>query len=125
MVNFQSIEFRVVPDAAARRVDVIANPAPVNLAIDNQVRFAAGRCGGAAGRVDFEVASARWDRVIFSGALSPHCSEQSFSRVLLQPTTYAFGTFVELWRELGGDFSGTLRVEAAPTDARPLLSFDS
>jgi D-alanyl-D-alanine carboxypeptidase/D-alanyl-D-alanine-endopeptidase (penicillin-binding protein 4) len=125
MVNFQSIEFRVVPDAAARRVDVIANPAPVNLTIENQVRFAAGRCSGAAGRVDFEVASASWDRVIFSGALSPHCSEQSISRVLLQPATYAFGTFVELWREIGGDFTGKLRVEAAPADAQAVLTFDS
>jgi serine-type D-Ala-D-Ala carboxypeptidase/endopeptidase (penicillin-binding protein 4) len=125
MVNFQSIEFRVVPDASARRVDVIASPAPVNLAIEDHVRFAAGRCGGTAGRVDFKVASASWDRVVFSGALSAHCAERSFTRVLLQPTTYAFGTFVELWHELGGEFSGKLRVEAAPADARALLSFDS
>ncbi len=110
MVNFQSIEFRVLPDAGARRV---------------HVRFAPGRCGGTAGRVDFKVASAVWDRVVFSGALSPHCAERSFTRVLLQPATYAFGTFVELWRESGGEFSGKLRIEAAPTDAQPLLSFDS
>jgi serine-type D-Ala-D-Ala carboxypeptidase/endopeptidase (penicillin-binding protein 4) len=125
MVNFQSIEFRVLPDAGTRRVDVIASPTPVNLAIENHVRFAPGRCGGAAGRVDFKVASAVWDRVVFSGALSPHCAERSFTRVLLQPATYAFGTFVELWRESGGEFSGKLRVEAAPADAQPLLSFDS
>jgi serine-type D-Ala-D-Ala carboxypeptidase/endopeptidase (penicillin-binding protein 4) len=125
MVNFQSIEFRVVPDAASRRIEILASPAPANLAIDNQVRFAAGRCGGAAGRVDFKVASERWDRVIFSGALSPHCAERSFTRVLLQPATYAFGTFVELWRELAGEFSGKLLVEAAPPDAEALLSFDS
>jgi D-alanyl-D-alanine carboxypeptidase/D-alanyl-D-alanine-endopeptidase (penicillin-binding protein 4) len=125
MVNFQSIEFRVLPDAGARRVDVIASPAPVNLAIENHVRFAPGRCGGAAGRVDFQVASAVWDRVIFSGALSPHCAERSFTRVLLQPATYAFGTFVELWHESGGGFTGKLRVEAAPADAQPILSFDS
>jgi len=125
MVNFQSIEFRVQPDVDARRVDVIASPAPVNLAIDNHVRFAAGRCGGAAGRVDFKVASARWDRVVFSGALSAHCAERSFTRVLLQPATYAFGTFVELWHELGGQLSGSLRVEAAPADAQVLLTFDS
>lgn len=125
MVNFQSVEFRVVPDAGARRVDVIASPAPVNLTIENHVRFAAGRCGGAAARVDFKVASARWDRVVFGGALSPHCAARSFTRVLLQPATYAYGTFVELWHELGGEVSGKLRVEAAPPDAQALLSFDS
>ena len=125
MVNFQSIEFRVLPDADARRVEVIASPTPANLEIQNNVRYAAGRCGGASGRIDFKVASATWDRVVFSGALSPHCAERSFTRVLLQPTSYAFGTFVELWRELGGEFTGKMRVEAAPADAQPLLSFDS
>jgi serine-type D-Ala-D-Ala carboxypeptidase/endopeptidase (penicillin-binding protein 4) len=125
MVNFQSIEFRVVPDAGAQRVDVFAHPAPDNLIIENHVRFAAGRCGGEAGRVDFKVASEGWDRVVFSGALSAHCAERSFTRVLLQPATYAFGTFVQLWHELGGEFSGKLRVEPAPPDVQPLLSFDS
>jgi len=126
MVNFQSVEFRVVPDAGARRVDVIANPAPVNLTIKNHVRFAPGRCGGAAARVDFEVASARWDVVEFGGALSPHCAEREFTRVLLQPATYAYGTFVELWHEMGGEFTGKLRVEpAAAESGAPLLSFDS
>jgi serine-type D-Ala-D-Ala carboxypeptidase/endopeptidase (penicillin-binding protein 4) len=125
MVNFQSVEFQVVPDADARRVDVIASPAPVNLQIDNRVRFAPGRCAGTAGRVDFKVDSAGWDKVVFTGALSPHCAERSFARVLLRPATYAFGTFVELWRELGGEFTGKLRVEAAPADAKAFLTFDS
>jgi D-alanyl-D-alanine carboxypeptidase/D-alanyl-D-alanine-endopeptidase (penicillin-binding protein 4) len=125
MVNFQSVEFQLVPDTEARRVDVIASPAPVNLQIDNRVRFAAGRCTGAAGRVDFKVDSAGWDKVVFSGALSPHCAERTFARVLLRPATYAFGTFVELWRELGGEFTGKLRVEAAPADAQAFLTFDS
>ena len=125
MVNFQSIEFRVLPNAEARRVDVLASPAPVNLSIDNHVRLAAGRCRGAAGRVDFKVTSQRWDRVVFSGALSAHCAERSFTRVVLQPASYAFGTFVELWRELGGEVTGKLRIEAAPVDAEPLLTFDS
>jgi D-alanyl-D-alanine carboxypeptidase/D-alanyl-D-alanine-endopeptidase (penicillin-binding protein 4) len=45
--------------------------------------------------------------------------------VLLQPATYAFGTFVELWRELGGEFTGRLKVEAASPDAEIFLNFDS
>ncbi len=125
MVNFQSVEFNVDANADTRQVEITSTPAPFNLGIDNHVRFAPGRCGAANGRVDFKVASDAWDRVEFSGALSPGCAGRSFSRVLLKPATYAFGTFVQLWRELGGEFTGKLRVEPSPADARPYLSFDS
>jgi len=125
MVNFQSIDFKLFADPDSHKVQVIASPAPVNLEVENRIRFVPGRCSGAAGRVDFQVASAEWDRVVFSGALSPHCTERSFARVLLSPATYAFGTFVELWRQSGGEFSGKLRIEATPADAKPLFTFDS
>jgi serine-type D-Ala-D-Ala carboxypeptidase/endopeptidase (penicillin-binding protein 4) len=125
MVNFQSVEFRVAANPDTHHVDVIPTPAPVNLKIENHIRFVAGRCGGGAGRVDFQVASANWDRVVFNGALSARCTEQSFARVLLRPTTYAFGTFVELWRQAGGEFTGKLRIEPTAADARQLLSYDS
>lgn len=125
MVNFQSVEFRIAANPDSHRVDVVATPAPVNLNIENHIRFVAGRCGGGAGRVDFQVASEAWDRVVFNGALSARCTEQSFARVLLRPATYAFGTFVQLWRQSGGDFNGKLRVETAPADAKALLTSDS
>jgi D-alanyl-D-alanine carboxypeptidase/D-alanyl-D-alanine-endopeptidase (penicillin-binding protein 4) len=125
MVNFQSIEFRVVPNMDAHRVDIVATPAPVNLTIENHVALASGRCSARAGRVDFEVPSERADRVVFSGALAPSCAERSFARVLLRPADYAFGTFVALWRELGGEFDGKLRIAATPPDAQPFESFDS
>ncbi len=125
MVNFQSVEFRVAANPDTHRVDVLATPAPANLIIENHIRFVEGRCGGGAGRVDFQVASDTWDRVVFNGALSARCTEQSFARVLLRPTTYAFGTFVQLWRQSGGEFTGKLRTEAAPADAKLLLTYDS
>jgi serine-type D-Ala-D-Ala carboxypeptidase/endopeptidase (penicillin-binding protein 4) len=125
MVNFQSIDFRLAADADNHRVEVVASPAPVNLQIENHIRFSPGRCTASAARVDFQVASPQWDRVVFSGALSPHCTERTFARVLLRPATYAFGTFVELWRQSGGEFSGKMRIEATPADAKPLFSFES
>ncbi len=125
MVNFQSVEFRMVPNPSMHRVDIVATPTPINLVIENHVDLASGRCSAAAGRVDFKVASERWDRVVFSGALSPSCAERSIARVLLRPADYAFGTFVTLWRELGGEFAGKLRVEPSPADARAFVSFDS
>jgi serine-type D-Ala-D-Ala carboxypeptidase/endopeptidase (penicillin-binding protein 4) len=125
MVNFQSIDFRLAADADTHEVDVVANPSPVNLEIENHIRYAPGGCSGAAGRVDFKIASPQWDHVVFSGSLSPHCSERTFARVLLKPSTYAFGTFVELWRQSGGEFSGKMRTEATPADAKLLFSYDS
>ena len=125
MVNFQSVDFRVVPDESMHRVDIFATPAPVNLLIENHIALASGPCSTAAGHVDFEVASERWDRVVFSGTLSASCAERSFARVLLRPADYAYGTFVGLWRELGGAFSGNLRVAPIPPDAEAYLSFDS
>jgi serine-type D-Ala-D-Ala carboxypeptidase/endopeptidase (penicillin-binding protein 4) len=125
MVNFQSIDFSLSANAETHRVDIVASPAPVNLEVDNHIRYAPGRCGGPAARVDFQIASPQWDRVVFSGTLSPHCAQRSFARVLLQPTTYAFGTFVQLWRESGGVFEGKLRIEATPADAKLIFSFDS
>jgi serine-type D-Ala-D-Ala carboxypeptidase/endopeptidase (penicillin-binding protein 4) len=125
MVNFQSIDFSLAANAETHRVDIVASPAPVNLEVDNHIRYAAGRCGGPAARVDFQVASPQWDRVVFSGTLSPHCAQQTFARVLLQPTTYAFGTFVELWRQSGGLFEGKLRIESTPSDAKLLYTLDS
>ena len=43
----------------------------------------------------------------------------------MRPAAYAYGTFARLWRELGGDIGGKLRVEAAPADAQVLMTFDS
>jgi D-alanyl-D-alanine carboxypeptidase/D-alanyl-D-alanine-endopeptidase (penicillin-binding protein 4) len=125
MVNFQSIDFSLAANADTHRVEIVASPAPVNLGIENHIRYESGRCGGSAARVDFKVASAAWDRVVFSGALSAHCAPRTIARILLQPATYAFGTFVKLWRESGGEFSGKLRIEPTPADAKPLYSFDS
>jgi len=125
MVNFQSIEFRLVPNAALHRIDIVTIPHPVNLTIDNQIAFVPGRCTAAADQVDFEVASERWDHVVFSGALSPNCEQRSITRVLLRPADYAYGTFVALWHELGGEFDGTLKVGPTPAEAREFVNFDS
>ncbi len=125
MVNFQSVEFHVVPNAQHRRIDVVADPAPVNLTIDNRIRFVEGRCSNSANQVNFDVMDDAWDRVSFTGALAERCAPEDLTRVLLKPAEYAFGTFVSLWHQLDGDFGGGLRIEAAPADARLFLDFDS
>ncbi len=125
MVNFQSIEFRLVPNSATRKVDIEMDPALPNLEVDNRIRYSSGRCNGAARRVDFDVVSPRWDKVVFSGALAQDCAPRSFSRVLMRPADYAFGAFLNYWRQLGGELDGKLEVALTPAAAKPFFSFDS
>jgi serine-type D-Ala-D-Ala carboxypeptidase/endopeptidase (penicillin-binding protein 4) len=66
MVNFQSIHFRVVPNAEERRVDILAEPAPSNLVIDNRIRYA--RAAAAAPRAASISRSPRHARI---GSRSP------------------------------------------------------
>jgi D-alanyl-D-alanine carboxypeptidase/D-alanyl-D-alanine-endopeptidase (penicillin-binding protein 4) len=125
LVNFQSVEFHIAPDTAARRVTVTADPMPENLTIDNRIRYVAGRCRTRADRVDFVVKSASRDHVIFTGKLAAECAPREFRRALLEPQEYAYGTFLAYFRQLGGAFEGHLRRAAAPVDATLLLSYDS
>ena len=97
----------------------------MNLVVENHVHYAPGSCSAASGRVDFQVASESWDRVVFSGALSPACAERSVTRVLLRASSYAYGTFVQLWRQSGGEFSGQLKLAPVPAEAKLFYTFDS
>ena len=125
LVNFQTIDFRIAPDARARRVDVAANPAPFNLHVDNRIRLVGGRCRGRGNRVDFEVFAPRRDRVLLTGTLSKKCPPAEIARAVMRAPAFAAGTFVPLWRQAGGRFTGKVRVATAPSAARELLSFDS
>ena len=124
-VNFQTVEFRVAPDPDARKVFISTDPTPVNLRVDNRLRLARGRCAGRGDRLDFEVDDTRRDHVVLSGTLSARCPPREMIRALMRAPNFAYGTFVELWRELGGRITGGMRIGATPADARTLLDFDS
>jgi MATE family multidrug resistance protein len=125
LVNFQSVDFRIAPDPHSRSIRVTAEPHPANLVVENHVRFVNGRCSARADRVEFDVAGSAGERVVFSGTLAAQCAPREFTRALLRPAEYAYGTFAALWREAGGELGGHLRIGAAAPDAQPLLSYDS
>ncbi len=125
MINFQTVEFRITPDPEAHQVAVSTDPTPVNLRVDNRLRLVRGRCAGRGDRVEFAVDDTRRDHVVLSGTLAERCAPREMIRALMQAPQFAYGTFVELWRELGGRITGGLRIGDTPADARPLLDFDS
>jgi D-alanyl-D-alanine carboxypeptidase/D-alanyl-D-alanine-endopeptidase (penicillin-binding protein 4) len=126
LVNFQAIDFIFRPDPARNRVEIIANPMPENLKIQNRLRLTGGFCGGFQNGISVAIADAvQQNQVIFSGTFRRECQEYHLSRAVLEAPTYAYGLFRNIWREMGGDLRGSLRVERVPEALEPFMSVDS
>lgn len=59
--------------------------------------------------------------VTFSGTFSPSCGEKYLELSVFDDEKYAFFTFKKLWRQLGGQFNGALKVSETPDAAVKVL----
>jgi D-alanyl-D-alanine carboxypeptidase/D-alanyl-D-alanine-endopeptidase (penicillin-binding protein 4) len=126
LVNFQAISFIFNPDPVTNRVEIIADPLPVNLDIRNRIELVDGRCGGFQNGIVIDTGdSAELDRITFSGQIGSRCPEYRLSRALLNAPTFAYGVFRDLWEESGSSLNGTLRVGEVPETLEPFYVMES
>jgi serine-type D-Ala-D-Ala carboxypeptidase/endopeptidase (penicillin-binding protein 4) len=126
LVNFKAVRLLFVPDSEARRVQILAEPALPQVQIVNRLKLVDGPCGDWVNRlkVDAQGGSAA-TRLAFSGRYAASCGEQTRNYSVLPHAHYVLGLFRELWRELGGTFTGTVRDGTAGAGARPIGSVES
>jgi D-alanyl-D-alanine carboxypeptidase/D-alanyl-D-alanine-endopeptidase (penicillin-binding protein 4) len=122
LVNLQAAEFRA--RAIGGRAEVVIEPAPANLQLDNALHVSQGRCEGGAGTLSFTNVGDDPDHIAVGGHVSAGCPGYA-RRVIMRAPEFAFGTFVTYWRELGGEFNGHLRLAPRPAGARPLAEYES
>lgn len=126
LMNFQAIQFRLLPDPEAKALRIVADPHPANIVIENRLRAVPGPCRGGARAVRMDVIrSARDDRVRFSGRYPLDCGDSSVYRVISEAPRYVYGLFKRLWAEQGGRFEGALREGQVPDSAIPFHAVDS
>ena len=126
LVNFKAVRLLFVPDSEAQLVRIVAEPALPQVQIVNRLKLANGPCGDWVNRmkVDAQGGSAA-TRLTFSGRYAANCGERERSYSVLPHAQYVLGLFRELWRELGGSFTGTVRDGTAGADARVLAAVES
>ena len=126
LVNFKAVRLTFVPDSEARLVRILAEPALPQVQIVNRLALVSGPCGDWASRlkVDAQGGSAA-TRLTFSGRFAATCGERARSYSVLPHAHYVLGLFRELWRELGGTFTGTVRDGAVGADARLIAAVES
>jgi D-alanyl-D-alanine carboxypeptidase/D-alanyl-D-alanine-endopeptidase (penicillin-binding protein 4) len=112
LVNFQAIRLYFQPDPPRNRVNVMVDPMPANLAVENRLQLKQGKCGGFRNGVKLSLeGGSNRDRLIVSGKYGQDCELWSLMRSALTGPTYAYGVFRSLWEESGGVLSGDLRIE--------------
>ena len=125
LLNFQSVNFRFRPDAASRRLVIVADPNP-GVEIENKVKLMGGRCRPWARRLNMQVIEqAEQHKIRFSGRYPSACGENTMYRVVADASQYVHGVFKTLWAEQGGHFDGRLREQPLPDDAKFYHGVDS
>jgi len=125
LVNWQSTDFVVRPADDGSGVEVAIQPYPDGLVIVNRAVLTSGRCAGRNHRIVITSQADAPERVLVSGRLSASCGPETIHRAVLQPAEYAYGTFVTLWRQQGGEFHGGMLRAPTPPTARLLLTQES
>jgi len=126
MVNFQTVNLSIVPDAAAGTVRARVYPWPANLAVDSSVELYRGACRrGSGGVVVAMPEGPNGNRLSVSGRYASGCGPLSVSRAVMRAPEFAFGTFKTYWQQSGGTLDGGLRLGGVPKGAQLLYTHDS
>ena len=110
MFNFQASRIRLAaPDnEASTKADVGHFPPSKGLKVDNQVRLVAGRCKRQHSRPKLS-----WKTdgsLLVKGTFSRDCPARFLMRLVSEPDQHVFDAFTQFWQELGGEFSGRLKI---------------
>jgi serine-type D-Ala-D-Ala carboxypeptidase/endopeptidase (penicillin-binding protein 4) len=125
LVNWQSADFVVRPSDDGDRVEVAIEPYPYGLVVENRAVLTAGRCAGRNRRIMISSPDHEPQRITVTGQMSASCAPQTYRRAIMEPADYAYGTFVTLWRQQGGEFKGGMLRAPTPPTARLLLTQES
>jgi D-alanyl-D-alanine carboxypeptidase/D-alanyl-D-alanine-endopeptidase (penicillin-binding protein 4) len=94
--------------------------------IINKLKRAPGTCGDWRSRMTYDVQPGADKAIVtFSGSYAADCGERFLELSLFEDEKYAFFTFKKLWRELGGEFNGALKLQQTPQTAVKVLEQSS
>ena len=124
LMNYKIVRYWFEPGNDGKAVRVWLDPPLENLEIDNRLSLTPGACRGFQRGIAIS-ANEAIDKMTFSGRFPAGCKSYAMSRSTLGHNEFVYGLFMSLWRESGGEFSGTWKNQAAPEDVEPLLTFHS
>jgi D-alanyl-D-alanine carboxypeptidase/D-alanyl-D-alanine-endopeptidase (penicillin-binding protein 4) len=113
LLNYKSLVFTFVPDAARGVALIAADPPMAGMRIDASVPLAAGPCEDwrAALRPD----TSDPNSIRFTGSFALACGEKVWPQAYADPKSYNEHALAGLWLGMGGRLGGAVRDGVAPT----------
>ncbi len=126
LVNFKAVRLFFIPEPETRAVRIVAEPQLPQVQIVNNIVLDNAPCGDWLARLKVDAqGGAASARLAFSGNYATSCGERTRNYSVLGHAQYVLGLFRDLWRELGGTFSGGVRDGAAGAEARLVATVQS
>ncbi len=123
LVNFEANSISFIPDG--KKVRLVVLPDFPSLSIDNRLRLVEGPCDDWEERISGNISSdGKSARIGFDGGYPASCGEKEDSFALFDHSEYLYQLFSKLWRESGGEISGSWKNGTAG-DARLFASMQS
>lgn len=123
LVNFKAVTLQFIPDAATRTVRIAVEPPLPQVQVINNLKLVDGPCGDWVGKLRLDSqGNADSARLAFNGTYALDCGEGLRSFSVLGHRQYVGALFTQLWKDLGGSFSGQVREGATPEQARRLAT---
>src|SRR5437868_4549619 len=127
LVNFKSLRFTFIPEPD-KGVRVFAEPALPGLEIQNTLKLGAGTCPDG-NRAFRDLVQAQFQsqppRASFAGTYPLICGERELNIALHDPQEYVATMIRQLWGEMGGSWSGSVREGTVSPSARLIYVHES
>jgi len=129
LVNYRTMELRIIPQPASKTVRVITNPLPELIDLNNNLKLTKGKCNEWRNALGADIrVNAKGNRVAsvtLNGSFSINCGERTLLLSLHSSPTYTLSLFRKLWKEQGGIFNGKVRTGTVPDGKLPLETHQS
>jgi serine-type D-Ala-D-Ala carboxypeptidase/endopeptidase (penicillin-binding protein 4) len=123
LLNFKSVTYSFVPDAARGAALVGVDPVLAGTQVQGTVRLSAGPCDDWRTGLKASFADAR--QVRFAGAYPAACGELAWPVADADPASYNARLIEALWRDMGGKLGGRIVDGPAPAGLKPSFEIKS
>jgi len=123
LLNYKSVVMTFVPDRASNAAHVSFDPPLAGVQLQTHVPLSEGACNDyrAALRADLSDPA----RIRFAGRYPASCGEKVWPLAYADPASYAVRAIGGMWREMGGQLSGTVREGSVPAGLTPAFELAS